>query len=366
MRDQITNERIPKHMANSWMTLLSFVRNPDEETIDTFYTILEYAQSKLDTEYTLGASAVVHNFCKHNANCETHPKIDKIIVFLEKEFLKHLKTFKNDRRIRDRLIVILKALGNIGFVHEDFENKLKDIISTESYYLTELRLYSVLAFRRADCLKYRPFFMDIYSNMSMNSEIRIYSYIQSMRCPDYQSVSYIMKVLKNEKVNQVGSYVWSHLKNIAKSSSPVRIETQGLLISEDLDDKFKMDMRKFSRNYEHSLFFDEYNFGTATDANLIFGSDSYIPRLMTFNFTADLFGESVNFFEISSRAEGFEQLITSIFGPTGPLNRELFRKKFAFLNKFFGEDELEEANGKYKYLEVILFLTFLRSPVTFY
>lgn len=346
MRDQIIHERIPKHMSNSWMTSMSFIRNPDEETLDTFYTILEYAQTKLDTEYTLGASAVVHNFCKHNSECTTHPKIEKIIVFMEKEFLRHLKTFKNDRRIRDRLIVILKALGNIGFVNVDFEKQLQHIISTETY-LTELRLYSVLAFRRADCFKYRQFFLNIYANMSINTEIRIYSYIQSMRCPDHQSVSFITTILKEEKVNQVGSYVWSHLKNIAKSSSPVRIETQGLLVNEDLDDKFKMDMRKFSRNYEHSLFFDEYNCGTATDANLIFGSDSYIPRLMTFNFTADLFGESVNFFEVSSRAEGFEQLVASIFGPQGPLNRELFKKKFSFLNRFFGEDGLEEANGEY-------------------
>lgn len=82
-----------------------------------------------------------------------------------------------------------------------------------------------------------------------------------------------------------------------------------------------------------------YIIGTATDANLIFGADSYIPRFGTLNFTADLFGESVNFFEISARAQGFEQLFASKFGPKGPFNADAFRKKFSFLNYFLGDDD---------------------------
>lgn len=82
-----------------------------------------------------------------------------------------------------------------------------------------------------------------------------------MRCPDYHSIRQIKHILETEEVNQVGSYVWSHLTNLAKSASPVRVEAQGLLTDGDLSDKFKMDFRRFSRNFEHSLFFDEYNFG---------------------------------------------------------------------------------------------------------
>lgn len=82
-----------------------------------------------------------------------------------------------------------------------------------------------------------------------------------MRCPDYLSVYKIKKVLEAEEVNQVGSFVWSHLNNLAKSASPVRVEAQGLLTSNDLGTKYKMDLRRFSRNFEYSLFFDEYNFG---------------------------------------------------------------------------------------------------------
>jgi len=39
----------------------------------------------------------------------------------------------------------------------------------------------------------------------------------------------IKSFLQREKVNQVGSFVWSHLKNMAKTSSPQKIEIQALL-----------------------------------------------------------------------------------------------------------------------------------------
>lgn len=173
--------------------------------------------------------------------------------------------------------------------------------------------------------------------MTINSEIRIASYLQAIRCPDYKSIGLIKNVLKQETVNQVGSYVWSHLSNLAKSSSPVRVEVQGLLVDNDLGTKFKMDLRKFSHYFEHSLFFDEYNVGGSTETNLIFGIDSYIPRSTSFNLTVDLFGESVNVVEMSAYFQGFEHMVESVFGPKGPLNAEGFLKKIDFLLSYFRE-----------------------------
>lgn len=158
-----------------------------------------------------------------------------------------------------------------------------------------------------------------------------------MQCPDYISIKSIKYVLKTEEVNQVGSFVWSHLNNLAKSSSPVRVEAQGLLLDQDLGTKFNLDMRKFSRNFEKSIFFDEYNFGANAEANLIFGTESYIPRSASLNFTVDLFGESVNLFEISARLQGFEHMTEKMFGPKGPLNTEKFLEHFQFVRNYFNK-----------------------------
>ncbi|KAL9926249.1 apolipoprotein lipid transfer particle isoform 1-T7 [Glossina fuscipes fuscipes] len=344
MRDQIISNGISKNLARNWMTSLSFIQRPNEETLETFYTILEFSRKKIDPEYTLGASAVVHSFCRHNENCGDHPRIRKTTNLLETEFLNLFNMYRGERRSRERMIVILKSLGNIGIVSGPFAAQLEDIIVDDATAI-DIRLQAVLVFRRVDCEKYQQFFLNTYANHTMNSEVRILTYLQVMRCPNYAVINRIKTILEGEEVNQVGSFVWSHLKNLAKSSSPVRIEAQGLLLNDDLSNRFKLDIRKFSRNYEHSLFFDEYNFGTTTDLNLIFGTDSYLPRTFSLNFTAELFGQSVNFFDFSARAEGFEELVTSIFGPKGPLNREIFRKKFSFLNRWLGNESSEDLDG---------------------
>ncbi|XP_034475095.1 uncharacterized protein LOC117782196 [Drosophila innubila] len=341
MRDQIVYEKISKEMAHSWMTSMSYITRPDEETLDTFYSILDYAKNKQDPEYTLGSTAVVHSYCKHHENCEENLKVTKIITLLETEFLNQFKKYRGARKQHERLTILLKGLGNIGVMSNDFAVQLQSIIKDNSVPVN-IRLQSIFSFRRVNCLKHRKFFLDYYADYTFNSELRIFSYLQTMRCPDYISIAEIKSILEHEQINQVGSFVWSHLTNLAKSNSPVRIEAQGLLLNDELSEKFKMDIRKFSRNYEHSLFFDEYNFGTTTDANLIFGTDSYLPRHVSVNFTADLFGQSVNFFEFNARAEGFEELVANVFGPKGPLNGELLRKKLSFLNRWLGNESAEE------------------------
>lgn len=217
-------------------------------------------------------------------------------------------------------------MANIGILSKPFESRMHKIIENDNIP-TEIRLHAVTVHRRSDCARNRVFFIDVYRNFTGNSEVRIAAYLEAMRCPDYISMKHIKFVLKHEEVNQVGSFVWSHLKNTAKSASPVRVEAQGLLVDEDLGTKYRMDMRKFSQNFERSIFFDEYNVGASGDSNLIFGTDSYLPRSASMNFTVDLFGESINIFEVNAYMQGFEHMIEGMFGPKGPLSTEGFSKK---------------------------------------
>jgi len=177
MRDQIVNEKLTKQMAYSWMRSLSFITRPDEETLETFYTILEYAKNRLDPEYTLGATAVVHSFCIHHDVCEENLRIQQIINLLETEFLSLYNLFKGERRIRERMVILLKGLGNIGVVSPAFAEQLQWIIREDAAPV-DIRLQGILAFRRVDCPRYRSFFLDSYANYTLNSELRIYSYLQ--------------------------------------------------------------------------------------------------------------------------------------------------------------------------------------------
>lgn len=124
-----------------------------------------------------------------------------------------------------QLIVLLRGVGNIGFMSKAFRYTMREYLENESIPV-EVRLNIIAAHRRTNCEKNREYFLHAYQNTMTNSEIRIAAYLETMRCPDYLTVKYIKYILQTEEVNQVGSFVWSHLKNTAKSASPVRVAAQ--------------------------------------------------------------------------------------------------------------------------------------------
>ncbi|XP_054083621.1 apolipophorins [Zeugodacus cucurbitae] len=325
MRDQLLTNNLSKKVALSWLKSLSFIQRPDEDTIETIYTLLEFSRIKDEPEYTLCTTAVIRSYCLYNTDCKQNLRVKLITNSLETEFVKSYNSFRGERRLYERLIIIMKGLGNIGVLSEQFIAQLQKIIFDENA-LMDLRLESVYIFRRADCVSYRQFFLNIYTNFKVNSEIRMASYLQVMICPDYHAIKKIKHTLKIEEINQVGSFVWSHLKNLAKSSSPLNIAVQSLLLDDDISNKYELDMRKFSRNYQQNLFFDEFNFGSTIDLNVIFGTESSLPRMMTFNFTSNLFGHSINFLELTTRSEGFDELISSFIIPEDWFNAESILK----------------------------------------
>jgi hypothetical protein len=257
-----------------------------------------------------------------------------IVKYLETLALKNLEGELNDKQKYEDLLVALKGLGNIGIIQKSFESSIIDVIVNEDKS-DDIKLQAIQIFRKTNCDRTREFFIDIYQNFTQSVEIRISSYLQFMKCPNYLTIKRVKTFLPKERVNQVGSFVYSHLTNLAKTSSPQKVELQGLLADNKMDEKFKMDFRKFSKNYEYSLFFDEYNFGLSGESNVIFGTESYLPRSVYFNGTINLFGNSVNPFEFNIRIKGMEKYVESIFGLSGPLNFERILDKFGFIyNKF--------------------------------
>lgn len=68
--------------------------------------------------------------------------------------------------------------------------------------------------------------------------------------------------------------------------------------------------------------------------NVIFGTESYLPHMLTFNFTSNLFGHSINFLELTTRAEGFDELISSFIIPEKWFNEESILKQKGLKNVF--------------------------------
>jgi len=153
--------------------------------------------------------------------------------------------------------------------------------------------------------------------MDEDSEVRIAAYKALMECASDDLIRSVKIVLSKETVNQVGSYVWTHLTNLMETSDPHKQAIRSVLEDETLKQTFNMDNRKFSRNYEGSMFLEKINTGATVESDLIWSTKSFIPRAGMFNFTVDLFGNAINLFEIGGRVEGLEYFLESYFGPNG-------------------------------------------------
>jgi hypothetical protein len=55
-----------------------------------------------------------------------------------------------------------------------------------------------------------------------------------MPCADEQVISKVKDVLEAEPINQVGSFVWTHLTNLMESSSPHKQSIANIIDNADL------------------------------------------------------------------------------------------------------------------------------------
>jgi hypothetical protein len=154
--------------------------------------------------------------------------VQKIVKYLENIVIENLPKDLSDRKIFEKLMVAMKGIGNIGIVSKELKNNFMEIIIDESYS-DDVKVQAIQLFRKSNCDETREFFFDIYRNSTQSAEVRITSYLQVMKCPSYLTIKSIREFLKKEKVNQVGSFVWSYLTNLGKTSSPLKVEMQALL-----------------------------------------------------------------------------------------------------------------------------------------
>lgn len=345
MIDLITQKYVDQATVDNWVTAFALIPRPDLKTIKAL-SHLYFQRHIPEEQFVLSFSATVHTFCaNHGPVCASTEPVAKLLSHLEQKIEIGCEPREHSETTVTETMKALKAVGNMGLETETLLGRLKQCIDDASGFVPkEVRVAAVDAHRRMpSCERTRDlFFLNYYRNFTLNTEIRIASYLQVMRCPDYNVIKTIKHTLKMEEVNQVGTFVWSHLTNLYNSASPTNVEIQSLLTDRDLEDKFNNDRRKFSRNYDGSFFSEEYNVGANYQGNLIFAPESYIPRSATFNLTFDVLSESVNVFEFTTRLEGLEYYAERFFGPEGPYSNEKVSGFFKTLLRSFREAPEQE------------------------
>ena len=281
-----------------------------------FQVILE--QPQVDRAAYLSISALINSFCKINVNCGG---IEEVID-ITNLFQSNLNGNCNGDD-REKILMSLKAIGNAGYASSAIPVLRKCFITKET--AIDIRLAAIDAFRRLPC-GLRESLITILRNTEEDSEIRIAAYLAIMQCPTVETIATLKVILEREEVNQVGSFIWTHLTNLMETSDVHKQNLRMILKDTTLRKAFDMDKRKFSRNIEKSVFFESINTGAKVESNLIWSSNSYIPRSAMLNLTVDLFGSSINLLEVGGRIEGMEHLLERYFGPMGVFGRENLKK----------------------------------------
>lgn len=61
---------------------------------------------------------------------------------------------------------------------------------------------------------------NMFLDRSLDSELRISSYLALMRCPCEETLGKVASALFKEDNEQVGAFVYSHITNLRESSNP--------------------------------------------------------------------------------------------------------------------------------------------------
>ncbi|KAJ1524178.1 hypothetical protein ONE63_010704 [Megalurothrips usitatus] len=305
------SEQITGQEMDSWLTAVPFQARAKPEMITALLPLLDGLPRP---KAMLAVSALVHRVCEGRAECSAEvTEVAVVVSRLERLLGADCRALGRDET--DMVLLALRALGNAGVVtspatlarcYESTANPL------------EVRLAALSAWRRAPCeIQPSGAFLKLYTEQRLDVELRIAAYLAAMRCPSPSTLRVVKDALYTEEVNQVASFVWTHLTNLQETASPWKQALRELVESDFLKNKFKTDARKFSRNYEGSLFFDKVNAGVTAESNVVFSPQSYLPRSANLNLTVDVFGESVNLLEVGARAEGFESVVEGLFAQGG-------------------------------------------------
>ncbi|XP_067677415.1 uncharacterized protein [Haliotis asinina] len=302
LTDILLKREVTGAQATMWIASLSLIHYPTLEMLQEVKALLDTPQ--YSKAAMLPISTMVNNYCNHHEDCSVETTITNIFSTME-------RTIGYGCNVRasnlEMSLLALRALGNAGHL-DRLTSTLSSCFNRQANPM-EVRVAAIQAYRRLPCTADRSKVMAIYQNSDEDAELRIAAYLTVMQCPSEEIVSRIKVVFMSEKAEQVGSFVWSHLTNLMETSSPQKQSIRRIFEEITLGRHFDLSTLRYSRNYESSLFLEKYNTGAMLESNVIFSDKAAIPRSAMMNMTVDLFGSSLNLFEVGGRAEGVEYLI---------------------------------------------------------
>merc|ERR1712168_1426706 len=254
MSDLIKEGEITQEEANIWYASLAFIQTPGA---DMFHPLAELVGEINPKDAIIGAGTLVKNFCTVHTTCVEVEGVQALISAVEEKLGSACRSTNDEER--DMVLYALRALGIAERTtkFETIQNCFNDNTNP-----TEVRVAALELLKKLPCSNDKMSALSIYSDPSQDSEIRINAYLAMMSCPSTELIDTIKQKLVAETVNQVGTFVWTHLTNLQESASKNKQWIRELIGEEALAKKFNSSALKLSRNMETSLYMEEIGVGS--------------------------------------------------------------------------------------------------------
>ncbi|CAN8028289.1 unnamed protein product [Ixodes persulcatus] len=307
---ELMNKAEHASRLTAWIAGLSSISYPTEGMISVLIPMVK--KPNAPRNLILAVTSMAHIFCREESrNCDEVPAIKELQGALTK--ILSYKCRATDIPSRNKIITALKGFGNLGYYGEAINSIMECAIAANNPL--PIRLAAIESFRRSCTPEVQSKLLELMKTTTEDVEIRIASYLGVMRCPSFEDIVEIAKMVGDEQSQQVTSFIMSHQRNLQETESPLKRNLRSLVSSLVISNKFDSDFRKSSQNIEWSEYSEKFNLGATADANIIYHPKSFIPRSLMMNLTVDLFSHSINLFEVGGRAEGYDHMLESLLAP---------------------------------------------------
>jgi hypothetical protein len=270
----------------------------------------------LPKEAYLSIGSVVNKFCR-DRGCEA----GDVKIIADKFIAKIPQNCKTtNKKEEEQLVSVLKGIRNSQTILNAGLDKIISCASNKNP--NRIRVAALQAFTANPCQKkLQQAAITVMKNREEDSEVRIEAYLTAIDCPTGALANEVQALLDTEPINQVGSFINTHLDSIKASTDPKRESTRAHFKNLRTNKKYPFDPRRYSFNREVSYAVDSLGLGSSVDSSVIYSQQSFLPRSVRLNVTGNLFGSSFNMLDISARQENLESLIEHYFGPRGVITR---------------------------------------------
>uniref|UniRef100_A0A915L5G5 Vitellogenin domain-containing protein n=1 Tax=Romanomermis culicivorax TaxID=13658 RepID=A0A915L5G5_ROMCU len=289
---------------------LALTARPTKAMITSLTGVLE----NLPRNGLFATTALVNNYCRLHKKCQEKPEVKSFVQKYVSLVSRLQLSDKGPENIK--AVETLRAFGNLGSFADGIKERLSFL--DKSAHI-DAKLAAVQSLRRAPCTNdlEEKLFIKFVDNEE-DTEVRINAFLVLMhQCADKELISRIVNSSDKINSNQVGSFVQSYFANTRASVDPSK--NKPAFARAHLSKRFPSDPRKHSRHFHYSNFNYDYNLGSHADAFVLYEPEFTFPKQASINLTIDYFGNEINLLEFGVRAENFDRVYDSFFGPEGYL-----------------------------------------------